>query len=90
MQYLYFCKILFQAAEDQAALLAETVSKVLESQMNRTFRNQVLDLLLNLFSELEDPDFVSVCQCLIKLEKPDDVAEILNRLVVNQVNIKIP
>ncbi|VDM38898.1 unnamed protein product [Toxocara canis] len=73
-----------KSADDEASLLSETVAKVLESQMDRAFRNTVLDLLLKLFSELEEPDFVSMCQCLIKLEKPGDVAEILNRLVSNK------
>uniref|UniRef100_A0A0R3RA85 Symplekin_C domain-containing protein n=1 Tax=Brugia timori TaxID=42155 RepID=A0A0R3RA85_9BILA len=73
-----------QATDDQAALLTETVAKVLESQMDRAFRSIVLDLLLRLFAELEEPDFVSMCQCLIKLEKPNDVADILQRLVSNK------
>ncbi|VDP14641.1 unnamed protein product [Onchocerca flexuosa] len=76
--------VAIKATDDQATLLTETVAKVLESQMDRTFRSIVLDLLLRLFSELEEPDFVSMCQCLIKLEKPDDVADILQRLVSNK------
>ncbi|MFH4975754.1 hypothetical protein AB6A40_002463 [Gnathostoma spinigerum] len=73
-----------KSSEDQAQLLSETVTRVLESQFDRGFRGVVLDLLLRLFSELEEPDFVSMCQCLIKLEKPEDVAEILNRLAGNE------
>ncbi|VDK61262.1 unnamed protein product [Onchocerca ochengi] len=76
--------VAIKATDDQATLLTETVAKVLESQMDRAFRSIVLDLLLRLFSELEEPDFVSMCQCLIKLEKPDDVADILQRLVSNK------
>lgn len=72
-----------KASEDPTALLSETVTKVLGSQLDRSFRSRVLDVLLRLFSELEEPDFVSMCQCLIKLEKPGDVADILNRLVKN-------
>ncbi|VDN23095.1 unnamed protein product [Gongylonema pulchrum] len=75
----------FKASDDQATLLTETVAKVLESQMDRAFRSIVLDLLFRLFAELDEPDFVSMCQCLIKLEKPDDVAEILQRLVSTKV-----
>lgn len=73
-----------KASEDPTTLLSETVTKVLCSQLDRAFRSKVLDVLLRLFSELDEPDFVSMCQCLIKLEKPGDVAEILNRLVKNQ------
>uniref|UniRef100_A8PRS4 26S proteasome non-ATPase regulatory subunit 1 n=2 Tax=Brugia TaxID=6278 RepID=A8PRS4_BRUMA len=76
--------VAIKATDDQAALLTETVAKVLESQMDRAFRSIVLDLLLRLFAELEEPDFVSMCQCLIKLEKPNDVADILQRLVSNK------
>ncbi|EFO13114.1 hypothetical protein LOAG_15415 [Loa loa] len=80
--------VAIKATDDQAALLTETVAKVLVSQMDRAFRSIVLDLLLRLFAELEEPDFVSMCQCLIKLEKPDDVADILQRLVSNKVSVK--
>uniref|UniRef100_A0AC35GIJ1 26S proteasome non-ATPase regulatory subunit 1 n=1 Tax=Panagrolaimus sp. PS1159 TaxID=55785 RepID=A0AC35GIJ1_9BILA len=73
-----------KASDDSTTLLSETVIKVLGSQLDRAFRSKVLDVLLRLFSELEEPDFVSMCQCLIKLEKPGDVADILNRLVKNQ------
>ncbi|KAK6112513.1 Proteasome/cyclosome repeat family protein [Brugia pahangi] len=76
--------VAIKATDDQATLLTETVAKVLESQMDRAFRSIVLDLLLRLFAELEEPDFVSMCQCLIKLEKPNDVADILQRLVSNK------
>lgn len=75
----------FVFQDDQVALLAETVLKVIETVTERTFRNVVLDLLLKLFSELNEPDFVSMCQCLIKLEKPVDVVDILYRLVQNPV-----
>ncbi|KAI6191898.1 26S proteasome non-ATPase regulatory subunit 1 [Aphelenchoides bicaudatus] len=47
------------------------------------FRGQALDAIFRLFAQMEEPDFVSMCQCLIKLEKPDDVADILRRLLKN-------
>jgi 26S proteasome regulatory subunit N2 len=74
-----------KASDDQAALLTETVVKVLESQLDVTFREKVLDIIYSLFAELEEPDFVSVCQCLIKLKRPEDVAEILHRLMQSPV-----
>ncbi|KAI6173656.1 26S proteasome non-ATPase regulatory subunit 1 [Aphelenchoides besseyi] len=73
-----------KVADDQAALLSETVAKVFESQLDRRFRGQALDAIFRLFAEMAEPDFVSMCQCLIKLEKPDDVAVILRRLHNNQ------
>ncbi|TKR80520.1 hypothetical protein L596_014583 [Steinernema carpocapsae] len=68
----------------QAALLTETVAKVLSSQLESSFRTSVLDTLFRLFSELKEPDFVSMCECLIKLDKPESVANILKRLVRNK------
>lgn len=73
------------ASEDQAAMLSETVAKVFESQLDRRFRGQALDAIFRLFAQMKEPDFVSMCQCLIKLEKPEDVADILRRLLKNPV-----
>lgn len=72
-------------ADDQAGILTETVAKVFESQLDRRFRGQALDAIFRLFAQMKEPDFVSMCQCLIKLEKPEDVADILRRLLRNQV-----
>lgn len=72
-------------SDDQATILAETVAKVFESQLDRRFRSQALDAIFRLFAQMKEPDFVSMCQCLIKLEKPSDVADILRRLLKNQV-----
>uniref|UniRef100_A0A1I7RR16 26S proteasome non-ATPase regulatory subunit 1 n=1 Tax=Bursaphelenchus xylophilus TaxID=6326 RepID=A0A1I7RR16_BURXY len=72
-----------KAAEDQTSVLTETVGKILESQLDRKFRGQALDSVFRLFSEMKEPDFVSMCQCLIKLEKPEDVSGILRRLLAN-------
>ncbi|TKR80597.1 hypothetical protein L596_014649 [Steinernema carpocapsae] len=68
----------------QTALLTETVAKVLSTQLESSFRTSVLDTLFRLFSELKEPDFVSMCECLIKLDKPKSVANILKRLVRNK------
>ncbi|GMR32150.1 hypothetical protein PMAYCL1PPCAC_02345, partial [Pristionchus mayeri] len=70
-----------KAADDQSVLLTETVASVLEGQIDTGLRHQILSLLLKMFCELEQPDFVNVCQCLIKLEKPADVADIIDKLI---------
>lgn len=75
-------------SDDQAAMLAETVAKVFESQLDRRFRGQALDAIFRLFAQMKEPDFVSMCQCLIKLEKPEDVADILRRLLKSSVNLQ--
>lgn len=48
---------------------------------NRKFRTVVLRTLVQLYLSLQVPDFISVCQCLIFLDDPDQVAEILQKLV---------
>lgn len=74
------------AADDQTKVLTETVGKILESQMDRKFRGLALDAVFRLFAGMQEPDFVSMCQCLIKLEKPEDVANILKRLITQNVS----
>jgi len=49
---------------------------------NRTYRNELLRILVSLFQEITStPDFVSMCQCLIFLDDPKSVANILENLV---------
>lgn len=47
---------------------------------NRGFRNTVLRSLVGLYRNLSVPDYVNMCQCLIFLEDPLSVAEILDKL----------
>lgn len=49
---------------------------------NRAFRNTVLRSLVGLYRGLATPDYVNMCQCLIFLEDPLSVAEILDKLVL--------
>ncbi|CAF0840569.1 unnamed protein product [Didymodactylos carnosus] len=48
---------------------------------NRKFRTVVLRTLVKLYLNLHVPDFINVCQCLIFLDDPDAVADILQTLV---------
>lgn len=48
---------------------------------NRAFRNTVLRSLVGLYRGLTTPDYVNMCQCLIFLDDPLPVAEILDKLV---------
>lgn len=47
---------------------------------NRGFRSTVLRSLVGLYRDLNIPDYVNMCQCLIFLEDPLSVAEILDKL----------
>lgn len=51
---------------------------------NRGFRNTVLRTLVGLYRGLAIPDYVNMCQCLIFLDDPQSVAEILDKLVQGQ------
>lgn len=48
---------------------------------SREFRNTVLRVLVKLYMGLATPDFINVCQCLIFLDDPQAVADILEKLV---------
>ncbi|ORX50506.1 26S proteasome regulatory complex, non-ATPase subcomplex, Rpn2/Psmd1 subunit [Hesseltinella vesiculosa] len=45
------------------------------------FRNQVLQTLVSLYQNLEEPDFISVNQCLVHLNDPQAAAEVLQDLI---------
>lgn len=47
---------------------------------NRGFRNSVLRSLVALYRDLETPDYVNMCQCLIFLDDPLAVADVLEKL----------
>lgn len=54
---------------------------------HRKFRDEVLEELVTLYQGLETPDYVNMGQCLIHLDKPHEVAAILDKLVKND-NLK--
>lgn len=45
------------------------------------FRNQTLRMLVKLFKELDEPDYISICQCLNYLNDFSGAAELLHDLV---------
>lgn len=53
----------------------------LELLQHRQFRNVVLRCLVELYRGLVTPDYVSMCQCLIFLDDPLAVADILDKLI---------
>lgn len=44
---------------------------------NRTYRGELLRTLVKLYRGLTTPDYVQMCQCLIFLDEPMAVADIL-------------
>jgi 26S proteasome regulatory subunit N2 len=69
-------------SESSAAseLLAYVVETIMVYVQNLEFRNQVLKLLVNLYHKLAVPDYMSISQCLLHLDEPSAVAELLTTL----------
>lgn len=61
-------------------MLSYASQVVMSLIQNRGFRNTVLRCLVNLYRNLETPDYVNMCQCLIFLDDALAVAELLDRL----------
>ncbi len=63
----------------------ELLSYVLEASLNLiqhiSFRNKVLHLLVKLYRELPDPDYISTCKCLVHLNDPVTASEIIKKLI---------
>lgn len=47
----------------------------------REFRREVLRLLVENYQKLREPDYLSLCQCLMLLDEPHEVARVLQQLV---------
>ncbi|KAG4131319.1 hypothetical protein ERO13_D09G198500v2 [Gossypium hirsutum] len=47
----------------------------------REYRQEVLRLLVKVYEKLPSPDYLSICQCLMFLDEPGGVANILERLL---------
>jgi 26S proteasome regulatory subunit N2 len=50
---------------------------------NRKFRNAILRLLVKVYSSFPNPDYVNLVQCLIYLDEPEQVANVLESLIQN-------
>ncbi|KAG4207829.1 hypothetical protein ERO13_A03G094100v2 [Gossypium hirsutum] len=47
----------------------------------REYRREVLRLLVKVYQQLPSPDYLSICQCLMFLDEPEGVANILEKLL---------
>lgn len=52
----------------------------------REFRHEVLRLLVKSYQNLQQPDYLSICQCLMFLDDPSTVANILDKLLKGDKN----
>eukprot|EP00808_Paulinella_micropora_P016424 g17140.t1 len=71
-----------QAGGDTANMLQYLFQLSQTVVQNRDFRLKVLDLLMRMYQQLETPDYLSMCQCLLFLEKPSEVANVLNGILL--------
>ncbi|XP_011503655.1 PREDICTED: 26S proteasome non-ATPase regulatory subunit 1 [Ceratosolen solmsi marchali] len=67
-------------SDDVSGMLCYAFQVVMSLIQNRGFRNAVLRCLVGLYKNLNTPDYVSMCQCLIFLDDALAVAELLDRL----------
>lgn len=67
-------------SDDVAGMLAYAFQVTMSLIQNRGFRNTVLRCLISLYRSLSVPDYVNMVQCLIFLEDPMTVAELLDTL----------
>lgn len=68
--------------DDTAGMLTYSLKVAMSLIQNRQFRNEILRQLVKLYGELERPDYVNVCQCLIFLDDAQAVADILDKLSI--------
>lgn len=76
-------KLAILKSDDVAGMLAYAFQVAMSLIQNRGFRNEVLQCLVSLYRGLNIPDYVNMVQCLIFLEDPLAVAEILDKLTVS-------
>lgn len=68
-------------SNDVSGMLAYSLKLCMTLIQNKQFRNLVLRVLVKIYMNLEKPDFINVCQCLIFLDDPQAVSDILEKLV---------
>lgn len=70
-------------SDDVNGMLAYAFQVAMSLIQNRGFRNTVLRCLVQLYRSLAVPDYVNMVQCLIFLEDPLAVAQILDKLTTD-------
>lgn len=66
---------------DAAKLLSYVLDVCMTLVQNLEFRNEVLRLLVDLYKTLQNPDYISISQCLVHLNDPASCAAMLKSLV---------
>lgn len=66
--------------DDVNGMLSYAFQVAMSLIQNRGYRNIVLRSLVGLYRNLATPDYVNMCQCLIFLDDPLAVAQVLEKL----------
>lgn len=66
---------------DTKDLLAYCFQQAQKVVVSRSFRQDVLRKLVEIYRGLEVPDYISMCQCLLFLDHPETVAQALDSLL---------
>ena len=70
-----------KAAEDRPAILSYTLDACQTLVQSRSFRNQVLKVLVAQYRQLDTPDYQNMCHCLMLLEDDASVASHLSEVI---------
>ena len=68
-------------SDDVAMMLSYSLKVCMSLIQNRQLRNTILRSLVKMYMGLATPDYINVCQCLIFLDDPQAVADILEKLI---------
>lgn len=68
-------------SDDVAGMLQYAFALCSRVILNREFRHEVLQVLVELYQGLEIPDYINMCQCLLFLDRAADVAGVLEKLI---------
>ncbi|KAL3108381.1 hypothetical protein niasHT_015303 [Heterodera trifolii] len=63
-------------------ILMDTLNKLYESHLDVEFHDQVLGLIIRFLEGQKEPNYFALSQCLVELKKAQSVAELLDRLLV--------
>lgn len=66
---------------DQIALLAYVLDAAMNVVPQLSFRNKILGLLVKMYKALKEPDYISICKCLVHLGDSTTAADVLKTLL---------
>ena len=70
-----------KAADDRPAILSYALDACQTLVQSRSFRNQVLKVLVAQYRQLDTPDYQNMCHCLMLLEDDASVASHLSEVI---------